>query len=233
MQSSGASPTGRPIWGTEPCARRANARPRGPATRWACRQPTDQLRGDPGVSASGVAVRPPRRSGGAGRRTRHAGGTTSRAPGWARASSRRSPNVSRTTAAQRGSVLTVVVPARRQAHSPGVRELVAKGLPFDPARTALTQHQLLLTEHEAIFVFDTWKSQEGLKALLGLELRQLDRRSRLARPRRRPAAPGCGRLRLGASGAAHGPGGRARLLGRRAGAAAVCGKSAASLRMPR
>ena len=48
----------------------------------------------------------------------------------------------------------------------GVRELVAEGPPFDPSRTALTQHQLLLTEQEAIFVFET-QSEEGLADLLG------------------------------------------------------------------
>ena len=85
--------------------------------------------------------------------------------GMGRASSRRSPNVSQTTAVQRGSRATVVVPLKTGALA-GVRELVAQGPPFDPARTALTQHQLLLTEHEAIFVFET-QSEDGLKALLG------------------------------------------------------------------
>ena len=45
------------------------------------------------------------------------------------------------------------------------RELAGHGPPFDPAETALTRHQLLLTEQEAIFVFET-QSEEGLKALL-------------------------------------------------------------------
>ena len=60
---------------------------------------------------------------------------------------------------------TVVVPLKAGALA-GVRELVAGGPPFDPARTALTQHQLLLTEQEAIFVFET-QSEEGLAELLG------------------------------------------------------------------
>jgi len=60
---------------------------------------------------------------------------------------------------------TVVVPLKAGALA-GVRDLVAQGPPFDPARTALTQHQLLLTEREAIFVFET-QSEEGLAALLG------------------------------------------------------------------
>jgi len=66
-------------------------------------------------------------------------------------------------AAQRRA--TVVVPLKPGALA-GVRELVAQGPPFDPAQTALTQHQLLLTEQEAIFVFDT-QSEEGLIELLG------------------------------------------------------------------
>lgn len=60
---------------------------------------------------------------------------------------------------------TVVVPLRAGALA-GVRELVAQGPPFDPAKTALTQHQLLLTEQEAIFVFEA-QTEEGLAALLG------------------------------------------------------------------
>ena len=60
---------------------------------------------------------------------------------------------------------TVIVPLKPGALA-GVRELVAQGPPFDPARTALTQHQLLLTEQEAIFVFEA-QTEEGLAALLG------------------------------------------------------------------
>ena len=59
---------------------------------------------------------------------------------------------------------TVVVPLKTGALD-GVRELVRRGPPFDPADTALTQHELLLTEQEAIFVFET-QSDEGLAALL-------------------------------------------------------------------
>jgi hypothetical protein len=60
---------------------------------------------------------------------------------------------------------TVVVPLQAGALA-GVRELVAHGPPFDPAKTAITQHQLLLTEQEAIFVFEA-QTEEGLAALLG------------------------------------------------------------------
>src|SRR5437762_23426 len=47
-----------------------------------------------------------------------------------------------------------------------VRELVATGPPFDPAATALTRHELLLTAEEAIFVFES-DDESGLQALLG------------------------------------------------------------------
>ena len=60
---------------------------------------------------------------------------------------------------------TVVVPLQAGALD-GVRKLVANGPPFDPSKTALTQHQLLLTEQEAIFVFEA-QTEEGLAALLG------------------------------------------------------------------
>lgn len=59
---------------------------------------------------------------------------------------------------------TVVVPLKVGALA-GVRELVSNGPPFDPATTALTRHQLLLTEQEAIFVFEA-QTEEGLALLL-------------------------------------------------------------------
>jgi hypothetical protein len=60
---------------------------------------------------------------------------------------------------------TVVVPLKEGAVD-RVRELVAHGPPFDPAETALTRHQLLLTPQEAIFVFES-ETEDGLAALLG------------------------------------------------------------------
>lgn len=60
---------------------------------------------------------------------------------------------------------TVVVPLKEGVVD-RVRELVAHGPPFDPAETALTRHQLLLTPQEAIFVFEA-KTEDGLAALLG------------------------------------------------------------------
>jgi hypothetical protein len=60
---------------------------------------------------------------------------------------------------------TVVVPLQAGT-SAAARELVAHRPPFDLPSTALTQHQLLLTEHEAIFVLEA-QSEESLAALLG------------------------------------------------------------------
>ena len=59
---------------------------------------------------------------------------------------------------------TVVVPLKAGALD-GVRELVRHGPPFDPAETPLTRHELLLTEQEAIFFFET-QTDEGPAALL-------------------------------------------------------------------
>jgi len=59
---------------------------------------------------------------------------------------------------------TVVVPLEEGAIDK-VRELVAQGPPFDPAGTPLIRHELLLTTHEAIFVFET-ETEVGLQALL-------------------------------------------------------------------
>ena len=59
---------------------------------------------------------------------------------------------------------TVVVPLKEDVVD-RVRELAAHGPPFDPAETALTRHQLLLTPQEAIFVFEA-ETEAGLDALL-------------------------------------------------------------------
>lgn len=59
---------------------------------------------------------------------------------------------------------TVVIGLKEGA-SDQVRRLVAQGPPFDLATTALIHHQLLLTDREAIFVFET-SAAGGLAALL-------------------------------------------------------------------
>jgi hypothetical protein len=60
---------------------------------------------------------------------------------------------------------TVVVPLQDGAVE-RVRRLAADGPPFDPAEVLLTRHQLLVTEREAIFVFEA-ESEVALEALLG------------------------------------------------------------------
>jgi hypothetical protein len=59
---------------------------------------------------------------------------------------------------------TVVVPLAEGAVA-RARELAAQGPPFDPGDTRLIRHQLLLTESEAIFVFEAESGTE-LEALL-------------------------------------------------------------------
>jgi hypothetical protein len=60
---------------------------------------------------------------------------------------------------------TLVVPLREGALE-RARELTRRGPPFDPAETSLTRHQVLLTESEAIFVFEAG-SEVDLDELLG------------------------------------------------------------------
>lgn len=60
---------------------------------------------------------------------------------------------------------TIVVPLKEGVLE-RARELAANGPPFDPAETALTRHQLLLTPAEAIFVFEA-ESESALERLLG------------------------------------------------------------------
>jgi hypothetical protein len=60
---------------------------------------------------------------------------------------------------------TIVVPLAEGAIG-RARELAERGPPFDPGETRLIRHELLLTEREAIFVFEA-DSAAGLEALLG------------------------------------------------------------------
>ena len=60
---------------------------------------------------------------------------------------------------------TVVVPLKEGAIA-RLRELVAQGPPFDPAETPRTRHELLLTEQEAVFIFEA-ETDAGLRAVLG------------------------------------------------------------------
>ena len=60
---------------------------------------------------------------------------------------------------------TVIVPLK-EGTIDRVREIVARGPPFDPGDTTLTRHELFLTPCEAIFVFEV-ESEDGLRKLLG------------------------------------------------------------------
>jgi hypothetical protein len=60
---------------------------------------------------------------------------------------------------------TIVVPLKEGVVE-RVRELAGHGPPFDPDATPLTRHQLLVTDHEAIFFFEA-ASDVALEALLG------------------------------------------------------------------
>jgi hypothetical protein len=60
---------------------------------------------------------------------------------------------------------TVVVPLKDGAIE-RVRALVSQGPPFDPEETPLMRHELLLTPHAAIFVFEA-ETDDGLHMLLG------------------------------------------------------------------
>jgi hypothetical protein len=59
----------------------------------------------------------------------------------------------------------ILVAPLKEGAGDRVRELAGHGPPFAPADTALTRHQLLLTDQEAIFVFEA-QTEEGLKAVL-------------------------------------------------------------------
>jgi hypothetical protein len=60
---------------------------------------------------------------------------------------------------------TVVVPLKEGMYESALA-LAGKGPPFDPANTLLVRHQLLLSQAEAIFVFEA-ESEGALEALLG------------------------------------------------------------------
>jgi hypothetical protein len=67
--------------------------------------------------------------------------------------------------AESGQRIVVVVPLKPESHD-AVRDLLAGGPPFDPARlTGLDRHEVFLTAREAIFVF---QSHFGADAVISL-----------------------------------------------------------------
>src|SRR5205823_3931652 len=63
------------------------------------------------------------------------------------------------------AVVGVVLPLRDGTDS-GLRELLADGPPFDPEQIGLERHHVLLTEHEAIFVFVSTQGVDAVEPLL-------------------------------------------------------------------
>lgn len=61
--------------------------------------------------------------------------------------------------------LAVVVPLADGMHEV-VREYLAEGPPFDPAAVGLTHHQVLVTDREAVFLFESDKGIETLERIL-------------------------------------------------------------------
>lgn len=57
--------------------------------------------------------------------------------------------------------IAIVVPLA-EGRCEVVREFLAEGPPFDPKEIGLESHKVFLTDHEAVFVFET---EDGAKAL--------------------------------------------------------------------
>lgn len=64
------------------------------------------------------------------------------------------------------SRLVVVAPLREGARE-AARLLVEAGPPFDPAEANLTTHEVYLTDHEVVFVFEGDDAKAAVEALLG------------------------------------------------------------------
>jgi hypothetical protein len=64
-----------------------------------------------------------------------------------------------------GRRTAVVVPLRAGSHD-AVQALVAAGPPFDPEEIGLAQHEVFLTPHEAVFVFDSPLGAAAIESLL-------------------------------------------------------------------
>lgn len=60
----------------------------------------------------------------------------------------------------------VVVPLA-EGHAEVAREFLSEGPPFDPARVGIAHHQVFVTEHEVVFVFETAAGLRGFQELLG------------------------------------------------------------------
>jgi hypothetical protein len=61
--------------------------------------------------------------------------------------------------------VAVVVPVRPSAYDT-VRVLVADGPPFDLRHSGIDRHEVFVTEHEAVFVFEGANPREAVEQLL-------------------------------------------------------------------
>jgi hypothetical protein len=61
----------------------------------------------------------------------------------------------------------VVVAPLREGMRESARLLIEEGPPFDPAGTALTRHEVYLTDREAVFVFEGPDAKAVVETLVG------------------------------------------------------------------
>jgi len=64
------------------------------------------------------------------------------------------------------SSVVVVAPLREGARETA-RLLIESGPPFDPGSTALTRHQVFLTDREVVFVFEGVEARSAVEHLVG------------------------------------------------------------------
>ena len=62
--------------------------------------------------------------------------------------------------------LVVVAPLKPGARG-AARLLVESGPPFDPGETRLTAHEVFLTDHEAVFLFEGEDARKAVEELAG------------------------------------------------------------------
>lgn len=60
----------------------------------------------------------------------------------------------------------VVAPLRPRARA-AAQALLADGPPFDPAATTLERHEIFVTDHEVVFVFEGPEAREAVQKLAG------------------------------------------------------------------
>lgn len=61
--------------------------------------------------------------------------------------------------------IAVVIPLA-EGRAEVAREFLAEGPPFDPAQSGIERHQVFVTEHEVVFVFESSVGLEAFERLL-------------------------------------------------------------------